>query len=50
MAARERLASAGFDVSEVRKGRKPGTAVFTVRSGVAGAPSLVLASDQDGDD
>lgn len=50
LAARERLAAAGFDVSEVRKGRKPGTAVFTVRSGVAGAPSLVLASDQDGDD
>jgi catechol 2,3-dioxygenase-like lactoylglutathione lyase family enzyme len=50
MAARERLAAAGFDVSEVRKGRKPGTAVFTVRSGVAGAPSLILASDQDGDD
>ena len=25
------MAAAGFDVSEVRKGRKPGTSVFTVR-------------------
>ena len=41
-AARARLAHAGFDVSEVRKGRKPGTRVFTVRSGVAGAPSLMI--------
>lgn len=32
-AARERIASAGIDVSEVRKGRKSGTSVFTVRSG-----------------
>lgn len=44
-AARERLAGAGFDVSEVRAGRKPGTHVFTVRSGVAGAPSLMLSAD-----
>jgi catechol 2,3-dioxygenase-like lactoylglutathione lyase family enzyme len=40
--ARERMAAAGFDVSEVRKGRKPGTAVFTVRAGVVGAPALVI--------
>jgi catechol 2,3-dioxygenase-like lactoylglutathione lyase family enzyme len=44
-AARARLAGAGFDVSEVRKGRKPGTHVFTVRSGVAGAPSLMLSAN-----
>ncbi len=37
-----RLARAGFDVSEVRAGRKPGTKVFTVRSGVPGAPSLMI--------
>ena len=42
-AAQARIASAGFDVSEVRKGRKPGTAVFTVRAGVPGAPSLILS-------
>jgi catechol 2,3-dioxygenase-like lactoylglutathione lyase family enzyme len=41
-AARARLAAAGFDVSEVRKGRKPGTKVFTLRSGVPGAPALML--------
>jgi len=41
--ARARLARAGFDVSEVRAGRKPGTSVFTVRSGVAGAPALVIS-------
>ncbi|MDR3510060.1 MAG: VOC family protein [Caulobacteraceae bacterium] len=44
-AARERLAGAGLDVSEVRAGRKPGTHVFTVRSGVPGAPSLMLSAD-----
>ena len=41
-AMRERLTRAGLDVSEVRNGRKPGSRVFTVRSGVAGAPSLVI--------
>lgn len=41
-AACARIAAAGFDVSEVRPGRKPGTAVFTVRSGVAGAPTLMI--------
>ena len=41
-AAQVRLAGLGFDVSAVRKGRKPGTAVFTLRSGVVGAPSLLI--------
>jgi catechol 2,3-dioxygenase-like lactoylglutathione lyase family enzyme len=41
-AARARLAAAGFDVSEVRPGRKPGTRVFTVRAGTCGVPTLVL--------
>ncbi len=44
-AAQARLAKAGFDVSEVRQGRKPGTRVFTVRSGVPGAPSLMLSAE-----
>ena len=41
-AARSRLASAGLDVSEVRQGRRPGTRVFTVRSGTAGIPTLMI--------
>ena len=41
-AMRARLADAGFDVSDVRDGRKPGSRVFTVRSGVVGAPALVI--------
>jgi len=46
-AAQARLAAAGFDVSEVRKGRKPGTTVFTLRSGVPGAPALMLGAGPD---
>jgi catechol 2,3-dioxygenase-like lactoylglutathione lyase family enzyme len=42
--ARARLAGAGLDVSEVRQGRKAGTKEFTVRSGIAGAPALVIAA------
>jgi len=41
-AARERLASAGLDVSEIRQGRRPGTRVFTVRSGTCGVPTLMI--------
>ncbi len=41
-AGRARLAAAGLDVSEARPGRKPGTRVFTVRSGTCGVPTLVL--------
>ena len=41
-AAHARIASAGFDVSDVKTGRKPGTRVFTVRAGVAAAPALVI--------
>jgi catechol 2,3-dioxygenase-like lactoylglutathione lyase family enzyme len=44
-AAQARLEKAGFDVSEVRTGRKPGTKVFTVRSGVPGAPTLMLSAE-----
>jgi catechol 2,3-dioxygenase-like lactoylglutathione lyase family enzyme len=41
-AAQSRLARAGFDVSETRPGRKPGTRVFTVRSGLAAGPALMI--------
>jgi len=43
-AARSRLEEADFDVSSVRDGRKPGTAVFTVRGPTAGVPTLVLGA------
>jgi catechol 2,3-dioxygenase-like lactoylglutathione lyase family enzyme len=42
-AAQARIAAAGFDVSEVRTGRKPGTKVFTVRDAPGGVPTLMLA-------
>ncbi|OXE35343.1 MAG: hypothetical protein CGW95_14440 [Phenylobacterium zucineum] len=41
-AARHRLITAGLEVSEVRKGRKPGTKVLTVRSGVPAGPALLI--------
>jgi catechol 2,3-dioxygenase-like lactoylglutathione lyase family enzyme len=41
-ATRARLASAGLDVSETRAGRRPGTRVFTVRTGALGVPTLVI--------
>lgn len=41
-AAQARLAAAGFDVSEVRTGRKPGTRVFTVRDAPGGVPTLMI--------
>ena len=41
-AAQARIAAAGFDVSEVRTGRKPGTKVFTVRDAPGGTPTLML--------
>jgi catechol 2,3-dioxygenase-like lactoylglutathione lyase family enzyme len=40
--AHARLAAEGFDVSEVRTGRKPGTKVFTVRDAPAGVPTLMI--------
>jgi catechol 2,3-dioxygenase-like lactoylglutathione lyase family enzyme len=41
-AAHARLLACGLDVSTVRPGNKPGTQVFTVRSGTAGVPTLFL--------
>ncbi|HEY4943157.1 MAG TPA: VOC family protein [Rhizomicrobium sp.] len=43
--ARARIAAAGIDVSELRKGRKPGTSVFTVRGGTGGVPTLMLSGN-----
>ena len=44
-AAQARIAKAGFDVSEVRTGRKPGTQVFTVRNAPGGVPTLMLSHE-----
>jgi catechol 2,3-dioxygenase-like lactoylglutathione lyase family enzyme len=41
-AERDRLAAAGLNVSEVRKGMKPGTRVFTVRDRTCGVPTLMI--------
>lgn len=41
-AARARVAAAGFEVSEVRSGRKPGTRVLSVKAGTFGVPTLML--------
>lgn len=41
-AARARLTEAGVDVSEVRKGRKPGTRVLSVRDHTRGVPTLLI--------
>jgi catechol 2,3-dioxygenase-like lactoylglutathione lyase family enzyme len=45
-AARERLAGAGVDVSEVRAGMKPGTRVFTVRNNTCGVPTLMIEASR----
>lgn len=44
-AVHARLSAAGFDVSDVRTGRKPGTKVFTVRDAPAGVPTLMLSAE-----
>jgi len=41
-AAQKRLAAAGFDVSELRDGFKPGTRVFSVRGEPCGVATLVI--------
>ncbi len=45
VAWRDRLLAGGTDVSEVRRGMRPGTTVATVRSGTAGVPTLLLQID-----
>lgn len=44
-AAQRRLAGRGFDVSEVRRGQKKGTRVFTVRSGTSGVATLMIGPE-----
>jgi catechol 2,3-dioxygenase-like lactoylglutathione lyase family enzyme len=44
-AAHARLTQAGFNVSELRSGRKPGTKVFTVRDAPAGVPTIILSAE-----
>lgn len=41
-AAHARIAGQGFNVSDIRTGRRPGTRVFTARDRTAGVPTLVL--------
>ena len=41
-ACRSRLVAAGVDVSEVRRGRKPGTEVVTVRTDTESVPTLLI--------
>jgi catechol 2,3-dioxygenase-like lactoylglutathione lyase family enzyme len=41
-AANARLKASGFDVSEIRPGRKPGTRVFTVRNNTLNVPTLFV--------
>jgi len=45
-AAHARMSAAGLAVSEIRTGRKPGTAVFTVRDAPGGVPTIVLGPAQ----
>jgi len=47
-AARARLAAAGFDASEVRPGRRPGTRVLGVHGGTCGVPTLLLEPESRG--
>lgn len=47
-AARARLIAAGVEVSELREGRKPGTRVFTPRTGTFGVPTIVIQQEQRG--
>jgi catechol 2,3-dioxygenase-like lactoylglutathione lyase family enzyme len=49
VAVQARLAAAGFNVSEVRPGRKPGTHIFTVRDRTCGVPTVVLSLEGRGD-
>jgi len=41
-AARARVAAAGFEVSPVRDGARPGTRVCSVRGGTCGVPTLLI--------
>lgn len=41
-AAQARLAQEGFNVSDVRTGRKPGTRIFTIRDAPGGVPTVCV--------
>lgn len=43
-AAHARLTAGGFNISDIRKGRRDGTRVFTVRDGTCGVPTLFIGS------
>lgn len=45
--ARARLTGKGLNCSDIRTGRKPGTRVFTVKSGTLGVPTLFITHDRD---
>jgi catechol 2,3-dioxygenase-like lactoylglutathione lyase family enzyme len=45
-AAQRRIVDSGVDVSEVRKGRRPGTRVCSVRGGTCGVPTLLLEFEE----
>lgn len=45
-AAHQRLTEAGLDVSDMRKGRKPGSRVFTVRDHTLGVPTLFISHER----
>lgn len=45
-AAHERLTGLGLDASPIRKGRKPGSEVFTLRDGTLGVPTLFIAHER----
>ena len=45
-AAHARLDAAGFNISEIRKGRKPGSTVVTVRDGTMQVPTLFIAHER----
>ncbi|WP_084420819.1 VOC family protein [Henriciella litoralis] len=42
-AAHSRLEDSGLNVSDIRKGRKPGSRVFTVRDGTLNVPTLFIS-------
>ncbi len=44
-AAHDRLKGSGFDLSEVRRGRKSGSQVFTIRNGTMNVPTLFIAHE-----
>lgn len=44
-AAHARLQSAGLQLSDTRPGRRPGSRVFSVKSGTLGVPTLILANE-----